>query len=459
MTQSSPNAGRGQHVPRRAIRRTLRSRAKKSWANAPSATLQWRRRGSQSATGPGRSRRRRHATKQRRGRHPILLGLLTIGVFVPSGIGWAYHDLNTNIDSHDVDELLGPDRPTPITAPTADDTDDTDEPPADPAEGQALNVLLIGSDSRDGDNQDVGGGHAEGIRSDTVLLAHISADRERIDVISIPRDSWVPIPECELPDGSTSGAYEGKFNGAFQAGGSTGDVGYAAACSMRTVESLTGVRLDGFIAVDFVGFIDVVDALGGVPFCVPEPVSDRRADLELDAGEQTLDGADALGFARARYSMGDGSDVQRIDRQQELLAATVRHALDQNLLTDGPKLYAFLDAATSAMSTSSEFGSITTLAGLANSLRGIDPAEINFVTVPWVDRGDGANVVWTQEADALWEAIAADQALVVDNDDSDDDGSGDGASDQAGEESDEDSDAAGPTVDGSTAQDEQEVCG
>src|SRR5699024_4864902 len=109
---------------------------------------------------------------------------------------------------------------------------------------------------------------------------------------------------------------EGKFNGAFEAGGQTGDLAYAAACTIRTIESLTDVRMDGFIAVDFAGFVNVVDALDGIPFCVPEPINDRQAHVELEAGEQVLDGEEALGFARVRKTLGDGSDTERINRQQ-----------------------------------------------------------------------------------------------------------------------------------------------
>ncbi|HLS26795.1 MAG TPA: LCP family protein, partial [Beutenbergiaceae bacterium] len=262
-------------------------------------------------------------------------------MFFSSGIAWAYRDLDTNIETHSIDDLLGTERPEP---PEPD--------PEDPHAGQALNVVLIGTDDRSGENRDLGGGTSPGVRSDTVIVAHISADRSRMEMISIPRDSWVTIPSCELPDGTQSYPQTGKFNGAFTIGGATGDLGYAAACTIRTIESLTDVRMDGFIAVDFAGFVNVVDALDGIPFCVPEPIQDSQAHIDLEAGDQILDGEQALGYARVRKSLGDGSDVQRIDRQQQLLAATVRHALNQNLLTDSPKLYRFLDAATSSVTAS-----------------------------------------------------------------------------------------------------------
>ncbi|HLS14019.1 MAG TPA: LCP family protein, partial [Beutenbergiaceae bacterium] len=224
------------------------------------------------------------------------------------------------------------------------------------------------------------------------------------------------------------------------------------------------------------GFVNVVDALGGVPFCVPEPIEDRQAHVELEAGQQVLDGTEALGYARVRKSVGDGSDTDRIERQQDLLAATVRHALDQNLLTDGPALYGFLDAATSSVTASSNYGSISTLAGLAVSLRGLDPEDISFVTVPWAGLGDGVNVVWTHEAEELWASLAADEPLEVSADDengaaADPDGTEDADGSDTGDGSDDiedttddtdetstDSGDSGPTLDGSTAQDSDQIC-
>lgn len=385
------------------------------------------------------------------------MSLLAIAMFLTSGVAWAYRDLDSNIQSHDIDDILGEDRPEPVVTPD----------PEDPNAGQALNILLVGTDDRSGDNRALGGGTTPGVRSDTVIVAHISADRSRIEMVSIPRDSWVTMPSCELPDGSMSYPQTGKFNAAFQIGGESGDVGYAAACTIRTVEELTNVRIDGFISVDFAGFVNVVDALDGIPFCVPEPINDPQAHIELEAGEQVLNGEQALGYARVRKSLGDGSDIQRIDRQQQLLAATVRHALDQNLLTDVGKLYSFLDAATSSVTASSTFSSISALSGLAFSMRNIDPADVAFVTVPVVDRGDGANVLWTHEAIELWERIAADQPLQVEGADAGesdgDDGQGAPAEDQTGPEHTDPAspadDAGGSTLDGSTAEEQNGPCG
>ncbi|TDE96163.1 LytR family transcriptional regulator [Occultella glacieicola] len=399
----------------------------------------------------------RHARRRRRPRrHAVPVAGLAVALFAVSGAALAYDDLNRNIGGGDVEPLLGTDRPEPA-------------PPVDGAAGAAVNLLLIGSDDRSGENASIGGGNVEsGIRSDTVILAHISADRTRVEMVSIPRDSWVDVPSCELPDGSMTSPLTGKFNNAFQQGGQTGDVTYAAACTIRTVEGLTDVRIDGFVAVDFGGFVDMVDAIGGIPICIPEDIDDDNAHLQLSAGEQVLDGTQALGYARVRKSVGDGSDIGRIGRQQALLAATVRQVLNQNVLTDAPRLYGFLDAATASLSTSSNYASISALSGLAYSLRGLGSEDISFVTVPITDRGDGANVLWTDEADALWEAIAADRPLTVEGtDDGTADASPDPGTDASTDPTEPTGAAAsstatadpGPTLEGTTADDGSAQCG
>ena len=323
-----------------------------------------------------------------------------VALFASSAAAWTYRGLDDNITAYDIETLLGTDRPS-TRAPD----------PEDPHAGQPLNLLLVGVDDREGENARFGYAGQPGVRSDTVILAHVSADRSRVELISIPRDSWVPIPACPLPDGTWSAPEEFKFNQAFANGGATGDVGYGVACSIRTLESLTDVRVDGFIAVDFTGFIRMVDAIGGVEMCVPQAIDDPDADLRLEPGLQVLDGEQALGFARARKTLGDGSDTGRIGRQQQLLAAMLRTVLDANLLTDSPELLRFLDAATASLTTSGDLGSISALTGVAVSMRNIRADDITFVTVPWVARGDGANVLWTAEADELFADVAADRPI------------------------------------------------
>lgn len=321
--------------------------------------------------------------------------------FAGTGGALAYQDIQGNIDTHDIDELLAdPEETGPTTAP----------PPIDPRAGEPINLLVLGSDTRTGDvNSQFGDGGDEGMRSDTTMVVHISAGRDRVEVVSIPRDMLVEIPSCRLPDGTTTRSqYDAMFNSAFSIGGQTDDLGAAAACTIRTVQDLSGVAIDDFAVVDFAGFINVVDALGGVPMCIPEPMQDERAELDLEAGQQVLNGRQALAFARSRYVSG-GSDIDRIGRQQELVGAIAREALSKNLFTDMPALYRFLDAATSTVATGSQIGQIPTLAGLAYSLRGIDAEHITFATMPFIPAGN--RVRPAAEAQTLWAAMAADQPI------------------------------------------------
>ena len=330
------------------------------------------------------------------------LAALSVVLFGTSTFAIAYNDIQTNIDRHDIDDLLG-ERPT--------QAGQENPAPLDPASGEAINVVILGSDTRAGDvNDEYGTTPEAGQRSDTTMIAHISADRDRVEIVSIPRDSLVTIPSCAMGDGSwTEPRYDTMFNRAFAMGADGGDLGTAAACTIRTIEELSGVLIDDFVIVDFAGFINVIDALGGVPMCIPEPISDPKAKLELEAGEQVLDGRDALGFARARYTLGNGSDIDRIGRQQEFVGAIAREALSKNLLTDLPKLYRFLDAATSTLTTGAELGSIPTMAGLAYSLRAIDLESIVFETMPFDWAGD--RVRPSADAEELWEALRNDEPI------------------------------------------------
>lgn len=346
----------------------------------------------------------RHAAGQRRLSaiaRSGALAALSIVLFATSAVAIAYNDIQGNIDRHDIGDLLG-ERPTGDTTPV----------PIDPAAGEPINIVVLGSDSRAGDNADFGS--EEGQRSDTTMLLHISADRDRAEIISIPRDTLVPIPSCRMGDGSwTQPQSEAMFNSAFAIGADGGDMGTAAACTIRTIEQMSGVYVDDFVVVDFAGFINVVDALGGVPMCIPEDINDRRAHLELTAGQQVLDGEEALGYARARYNVpgSDGSDISRIGRQQELVGAIAREALGKNLLTDMPALYRFLDAGTATLTTGSQLGSIPTLAGLAYSMRGIDLDQIAFTTMPFDWAGN--RVRPNAESEVVWEAVRTDQPVAA----------------------------------------------
>lgn len=354
-----------------------------------------------------RPRAVRHATRQRN--HPVTRGVALVALaavsFGAAGAATAYVRLETNMDTHDVTQLLGEDRPEKVEP--AD--------PTDPNAGRALNILLMGSDVRDGENAALGGEN-EGMRSDTTIVLHISADRQRMDLVSIPRDSQVDIPSCERSDGTVSGPQESRFNEAFSIGAQSGNIADAAACTIRTVESLTNVFIDGWVVVDFAGFVNMVDALQGIPICIPNEMMSPKAGLHVQAGHQTLNGPTALAYARARTGtgVGDGSDTNRLGRQQQLLAATAKTVLSKNLLTDTPELLRFLSAATQSLTADPATGNIGNLTGLAYSLRQIPAGNITFMTVPFAPwQPDPNRVVWTDEADLVWANMAADRPLLA----------------------------------------------
>lgn len=336
-----------------------------------------------------------------------LLVLLAVLLALGSAVASVYHNLQSNIRQTDVDDLLG--------------RDPDEQLPIDKAAGRPLNILVLGSDIREGASDVDGSGAAgitEGMRADTTMLFHISKDRSRVDVVSIPRDLLVDIPSCTVRTGEkldetfdTEPAYDAMFNAAFSYGGQTGDVASAAACSMKTVESMTGVHLDGYVVVNFASFKDVVQALGGIPMYFEEPLYDEYAGLDVPAGCRLLDGDQSLALARARKMIGDGSDISRIGRQQELVFAILNEAKNMNLFTDMTTLYRVLQAATANLDTSEGLGDIPTLVGLASSLRNIDLANVQFITTPWEPAGN--RVTLTSQAPVLWKAIAEDHPVSV----------------------------------------------
>jgi len=306
-----------------------------------------------------------------------------------------------------------------LTAPTTETTAEPEEEPepTDFAAGEPINILLVGSDERNGENGAIGGRVAEGMRSDTTMIMHISGDRSRIDVVSIPRDLRVRISDCQMFDGTTVRGWTAKFNTAFSLGGSNGDRAEAAACTMRTVTDFSGVEFNNhYVVIDFYGFEQMIDSLGGVPMCITQDIISPKANLELEAGAQVLDGQTALGFARARTGtgLGDGTDLMRIDRQHELLTNTARKALGLNLLTDIQRLTDFVRSGAESLTMDPQLGSITNLGGLAWHLRSFDTANLNFSTIPWAYAGDASGDVVMVEAEAqeMFARLVADEPLV-----------------------------------------------
>lgn len=296
---------------------------------------------------------------------------------------------------------------------TAQERPDRPQPPQDGSKGTAINILLVGSDVRSGKNGSIGGRVTEGMRSDTTIVMHISADRSRIEMMSIPRDTRVRIPDCTLFNGLVKRGWTGKFNIAFANGGVRGNPAEAAACTANAVEQLTDIYIHYYVVVDFAGFIDMIDALGGVPMTIDRDLRSSKAKLNLKKGEQVLTGRQALAYARMRTAEEggvDGTDPQRIGRQQELLANTVKAAREKNLFFDVVALTDFIKAGADTMTMSPELTDIDYLVALAFSLRNVDEDKIVFATTPWRFAGQG-DVEWTADAYTMFKRMKDDKPI------------------------------------------------
>jgi LCP family protein required for cell wall assembly len=266
-------------------------------------------------------------------------------------------------------------------------------PVADPAAGRALNVLVLGSDSRvsAGDpRQWVAGAQ----RTDAIMIVHLISDRSGVFVMSIPRDSWVEVP----------GHGMAKINAAFSWGG--------PALMMQTVEHLTGVRLDHFAIVDFTGFKEITDAVGGVQITVPKKVS---SDLQgaIEAGTYTMNGQTALTYVRQRYNV-PGGDFGRVKRQQNWIRAVALKMRAVNPVTD-PLTF---NTVVSTLSRATEVDQGFTpdlMQELAIDVRQMGPHDLRFFTVPVKGTGRSPDrrqsiVELDRKADAgLWLAIRQDR--------------------------------------------------
>ena len=340
-------------------------------------------------------------------RRALKVSLLALMVIVFVGVGlsvFAYVKANQKIDSQDFTGLMVNPRP----AVALSDKDD-------PYDGRALNYVIIGSDSRAGDNADVDSSDISGMRSDTTVVAHVSADRERVDMVSIPRDSIVKIPSCKLSSGVvTQERVNGMFNAAFALGD---DLVSSVACTVATVEANTGVFIDGYVVIDFSSFEKVVDSLGGVEFNVPYDMVAKKADLDLKKGEQVLNGHDALAFARARtfeVGGGDGSDISRISRQQDLMKAIASQLLSSDTLSNPVKTFNTVGSVLESLTVSPDLGSVNKLAGFAYGVRGVKSEAINFATIPHEPWAENRNrVIWSSDAVSVWDALKNDKSMTV----------------------------------------------
>ncbi|MER7625507.1 LCP family protein [Streptomyces sp. NPDC126503] len=295
-------------------------------------------------------------------RHWLRWTALGVSLVVLAGAGagwWFYRKLDGNIttDTTAADELRRYEKERPAAVVSA-----------------ARNILLIGSDTRAGEGNREYGKDVGTQRSDTTILLHLSAGKSRATAVSLPRDLMVTVPDCRTAEGGRSGQQFAQFNSAFEVGGT--------ACTIRTVEKLTGIRVDHHMVIDFRGFKKMVDAVDGVEICLKEPIDDADAHLKLPAGRQTLHGEQALGFVRARKSLGNGSDTERMDRQQQFLGALVTKVQSDGVLLNPTKLYPVLDAATKSITTDQGLDSLRDLYDLARAMRAIPAENVQFLTVP-----------------------------------------------------------------------------
>ena len=322
-------------------------------------------------------------------RHSALRLLLICSVAVALVIGlgsvFFYRHLNDNITFLNIDSQIG-DRPDKI------------------APGDPINVLIMGSDSRGGD-EGVDQMENGGARSDTTILMHLSSDRKFAYGVSLPRDAIVDRPTCKTKDGDVPGESDVMFNTAFYYGG--------VACTVKTVESLTGVKVDHWVVVNFNGFKDMVDAIGGVEVCVPHAIDDNQYKMHLKAGVQKIKGQAALDYVRVRHGFGDGSDIGRMKRQQSFLASMAARVVSAGTLTRVDRLVRFLDAATKSLALDTGVGNVLSLAKLGNQFRSIGLDNIQFITVPWQwYEPDPNRIVWdTKLSNRLWDKVRHDQPL------------------------------------------------
>ncbi|HEY5246988.1 MAG TPA: LCP family protein [Dermatophilaceae bacterium] len=276
---------------------------------------------------------------------------------------------------------------------------------ARPAESKGHDYVLVGSDSREGltpeqqnalktgSTKDAGG-----LRTDSIILVHVPSGDGKPALISLPRDSYVPIP----------GHGHNKINAAYSLGGPR--------LLVATIEQVTGVRIDGYVEIGFGGFASVVDSLGGVDICVKRNMKDAYAGINLKAGCQTLDGPNALGYVRARYSDPLG-DIGRVARQREFLGAIMHKAISPSTVLIPWRYYGFATSAGAGLTVGQDV-SFRDVTQVLQAMRAVSGGDGLSLTVPVANQSlstrVGSAVKWdSQKAVALFNAIKNDEPLTV----------------------------------------------
>ncbi|WP_450266282.1 LCP family protein [Streptomyces griseoluteus] len=263
-----------------------------------------------------------------------------------------------------------------------------------PRAGHGMNVLLVGTDGRDkiteAERRAYRLGGAPCHCTDTMMIVHISEDRERASVVSLPRDSYTEVPEhVDQTTGERHHAHPTKLNAAYAEGGPQ--------LTVRTVEAMTHVKIDHYMEVDFTSFMKTVDVLGGVKICTPTPLKDSYTGLDLAPGPHTLGGGEALQYVRARHVDG-ASDLGRMQRQQRFMAALIERATSSGVLFNPMRFRDVTRAVLGSVRADNGFGT-DELLDLGRAMRNFSPSSSEFTTVPigqmgFAVKGVGSTLKW-----------------------------------------------------------------
>ncbi|MEY9842995.1 LCP family protein [Streptacidiphilus sp. MAP5-3] len=332
---------------------------------------------------PGGNGRRKQKAKSRGKRIAMGVGAFAILV-AAAGCAWVYQ-LDGNIKHTALDSGSQPQKGAVIPG--------------------ALNIMIIGSDTRLGGDATLGGADNSLPHADVEMLLHVSADHQNATVMSIPRDTDLQIPSCTGSDGKT---YSFPTHDQI-----TNSLNYGPGCTVSAVNSLTGVHIDHYMMVDFSGVVNMSDAVGGVQVCSSANVYDPGSHLKLTAGTHTLVGAGALAFLRSRHAFGGASDTDRTQTQHIFLSALIHKMKSASTLADPTNVFSLAESASKAFQVDDGLAGVTSLVSLANTLGSIPTDHITFATMPtaqdpynpnaWLVPGPGSQ--------QLFEAIANDQSL------------------------------------------------
>lgn len=332
--------------------------------------------------------------------------ILTIIAVITSVGAYIIHDIQSKVKGKEL-----------VYIPQTSVIESKPATPVDSSAGTPINMVLIGVDSRDGDKKNslIGGNEKGNYNSDSIILLHISADRNDASVISFPRDLIVNQPSCNLSNGKVFPARKDVMINSIMPAvfNQTHDKSSAASCLVNTLSSITKIGLRTFAIVDFAGLSDLIDSVGGVDICIPQPIVDSYTKLNLKQGFQHLDGITATQYARVRHgSDSDGSDLIRTVKQQYLIKELFKKIKQQQTLSDISKIYSLTNTALNHMSLSSDLTNIATLTGLAYSMRHLSQNRIETMTIPTAPYVKDPNrVQFADNVNEIWNNILLDRSI------------------------------------------------